>query len=108
MGKSKRPAEYGEILAVDIDKTTVDHAKTRNHAVAVRAALFKSEIPHLVPHERTYFLKRPGVQENVEPLPGGQFSSFVLLRNTRRSPAKTSLFAALLKIGAPLFAIVHE
>ena len=75
---AERPAEHGEVLAVHADRPAVDGAEPGDHPVPVRAVGRDAEVSCAVPGELVELGERAGVEQLVDPLPGGHLALGVL------------------------------
>ncbi len=74
----QRSAEHGEVLAKDEHQPPVDRARPRHHAVAGNDLVSHAEIDAVMLDIHVEFLKRPGIEQHVEPLARGQLALGVL------------------------------
>ena len=83
----ERAAEDGEVLGEDIHQPAVDPARAGDHAVAGKHLLLQSEIGGPVGDEAVELHEAAFVEQEVEPLAGGELALLVLLGDPVRSPA---------------------
>ena len=87
MGFAQRPAEHREILGEHVHQPAVDAAVAGDDAVAGNHLLIESEIGGAVGDEAVELDEAALVEQQIEPLAGGELALLVLLRDARRSPA---------------------
>ncbi len=97
----QRTAEDREVLAVDEHQAAVDGPVTRDDAVAQDVLLAEPELPRPVGDERVELHERVRVQQQVQPLAGGELAPGVLSLDADRSPALERFRAQLLEPGDP-------
>src|SRR4030042_2508498 len=68
------PPKYGKILGVDEDEAAVHLAGASDHSVAEELQAIHPEIRTMVGHQHSAFRERSRVEEEVDALPGCQFS----------------------------------
>jgi len=76
---AERSAHDREILRIDVDQTAVDRSRTGDHPVAVNLLPVHSELRRLMGNEHLEFGEASRVQHHVDPLPGAELASLVLL-----------------------------
>ncbi len=92
----ERAAEDREVLGEDEDRAAVDGAPAGDDAVARDPDVRHAEIDRAVLDEHVELLERAPVQEEFDPLPGGELAARVLRRDAL-------LAAAEPRISAPVF-----
>ena len=78
VGLGQRAAEHREILGEHVDEPAVDLAVAGHHAVAQELLLVQAKIRGPVRHQLSQFLKRAGVQQQLQALPRRQLALAVL------------------------------
>ena len=76
LGKSA--TEHGEVLAEHEHQPAVDHAVARNHAIARDLVVLHAEVDTAVFHKHVPLFKGAFIQQQFQPLTGGQLAFFVL------------------------------
>ena len=76
---AERAAEHGEILAEHADRAPVHGAVPDDHAVPVGPGGRDPEVRGAVPGQLVELGERARVEQQLDPLPGGQLASLVLL-----------------------------
>ena len=74
----ERAAEHGEVLAEDEDQPAVDGALAGHHAVARHLLLGHAELGAAVLDEHVGLLERVRVEQELDPLAGGELAALVL------------------------------
>ena len=89
VGLRERAAEDGEVLGEDVDQAAVDPAPPGHDAVAERLLGRHAEVGGAVGDEAVEFGEGAGIEQQVEPLAGGELALLVLLGDAvrRRRPA---------------------
>mmetsp|Transcript_27766 Transcript_27766/g.51710 ORF Transcript_27766/g.51710 Transcript_27766/m.51710 type:complete len:605 (+) Transcript_27766:2391-4205(+) len=103
MGGRHRPAQNGEVLAKDIDHTPVDGAPAGNNAVACGFLFFHPEIGAAMRDKHVKLFERVLVQQQFDPLAGGQLAAPMLCVDPLLPAAQTCIGAARLKFGQDVF-----
>jgi len=70
---SERSAENPEVVRVDENFSPVDASPSRDDSVGVRSFVLYSEPHGTVPPERSDLVERVFIEQEVDPLPYGQF-----------------------------------
>ena len=91
-------AEDGEVVAVDRDRAAVDGAGAGDDAVAVGAVGLDAEVVRAVPGQLVELGERALVEQQGDPLPGGQLALGVLLLDRRGRPRVHRLVPAPLQV----------
>ena len=87
MRLAQRAAEDGEVLREDIDQAAVDPARAGDDAVAGHDLLFEAEVGRAMGDEAVELDEAALVEQEVEPLAGGELPLLVLLGHPRGAPA---------------------
>ena len=95
---AERAAEDREVLREDGDRAAVDRAVAGDDAVAVRAVLLQAEVGRAVPGELVQLHERTLVQQQFDPLAGGQLALGVLLLHRARGAGVRRLVDAALQV----------
>jgi hypothetical protein len=96
---AQRAAEHGEVLAEHADGTAVDRAVPGDHAVAVGPVRGDPEVGRPVPGELVELGERVGVEQPLQPFPGGHLALGVLLLDRACRARVDRLVAAALQVG---------
>ncbi len=91
-------AEHGEVVAVDRDRPAVHGADAGDHAVAVRAVPLDPEVVRAVPGQLVELGEGARVEQQVDPLAGGQLALGVLLLDRRERARVHGLVPSALQI----------
>ena len=83
VGLGQRTAKDGEILCEHVDRPIVHRSVATDDAVAGNRALCHSEILAAMGHESVDLDEAARIQEQLDALPGGQFSGGVLALDSR-------------------------
>jgi len=86
-------AEHGEVLGEDVDDLAVDRAPAGDDAVAGHLLVLHAEVGAAVLDEHVELLERALVQQQVDPLAGGQLALGVLGGDPRLAAAGLGLIA---------------
>ena len=92
-------AEDREVLAEHRDRPAVHRAVPGDHAVPVGAVGLDTELVRAVPGQFVELNERSRVQQQLNPLAGGQLAPGVLLLHGRRGPRVHGLVPAGLQVG---------
>jgi len=93
-------AHDGEVLGIDIDQPAVNRAPTSHHAVGQPALVAHADPAGLIGHEGIYLAEGTRVEQQFDPLAGGEFAFGVLCLDallTASHQALRTQFAQLLK-----------
>lgn len=96
---AERAAEDGEVLGEDRDGAAFDGAVTGDDTVAVGAVGGQAEVGRAVPGELVQFGERSFVQEEFDPLTGGQLALFMLLVDRAAGAGVRRFLDAVAQIG---------
>ena len=77
----ERSAEHREVLGEDVHQPAVDPARAGDHPVTGIDLLFQPKIGGAVGDKPVELDEAAFVQQEVEPLPGGELAFLVLLRD---------------------------
>ena len=88
-------AEHGEVLAEHADPAAVDRAVAGDDAVAPGAVVLEAEPVGAVTGEHVQLGERSRVEQQVDPLAGGQLAAGVLARDRILASRAEGLFAQL-------------
>ena len=91
-------AEHGEVVAVDRDRAAVHRADAGDHAVAVRAVALDAEVMRAMPGQLVELHERALVEQQVDPLAGGELALGVLLLDRGKGTRVHGLVPSALKI----------
>ena len=91
VGLGQRAAEDGEVLGEDVDQPAVDPAVAGHDAVAQILLLVQAEIGGAVGDEAIQLDEAARIEQQVEPLPGGELALLVLLGDALRPAALLGL-----------------
>ncbi len=77
----QRAAEHGEVLREDVDQAAVDRARAGDDAVARERLLLHAEVDAIVLDVHVIFFEAALIEQDAEPLAGGQPALGVLRRD---------------------------
>ena len=103
----QRAAEDGEVLGEDVDQPAVDPARAGDHAVAGDDLLIEAEVGGAVGDEAVELDEAALVEQQVEPLAGGELALLVLLRHAGGSPALLGEGLAVVQLIEQLSGVGH-
>ena len=102
VGLAHGAAEHGEVLREAVHHAAVHRAPAGHHAVAGDALLAHAEVGAAVRHERADLDERAGVEQQLEPLAGGQPALGVDLGDAFGAAAGERLLATAPQFGESL------
>src|SRR6202034_218519 len=91
-------AEHREVMAVDGDRAAVHRADAGDDPVAVGPVALDAEVVRAVPGELVELHERALVEQQVDPLAGGELALGVLLLNRCRRSGMHGLVPAALQV----------
>ena len=104
----ERAAEDGEVLGEDVDQAAVDPALSGDDAVAGKLLLLQTEIGRAVGDEAVELDEAAFVEQEVQPLAGGELALLVLLGDPIRSPALFGEGLAVMEVVEEFAGVGHR
>ena len=108
VGLGKRTTEHREVLAEDEYEPAIDGAVASHHAIAEDMVFGETEFRRAMGHEGIELNERTWIEQQVEPLAGGQLAPRVLALDANRSPAEQGFGAHLVEAAKPFFIGRHR
>ncbi len=98
MHQTKRSAGYRKILGIDADRMADDGSRPRDNPVTGKLLLIHIEVAAPVFHKEIILMKGTGIQQRMNPVPGGQLPESHLALDGFIPASTENLVGSLVKI----------